>query len=155
MAGSVNKVIIVGNVGADPEVRTFPSGDKMVNIRVATSETWRDKTSGERKERTEWHRVAIMSSGLARVAENYVSKGSKVYIEGQLQTRKWSDQSGQEKYSTEIIVSNFGGSLTLLDSPRSDAQEPAPKQNYSQDKTKRGGYVEPVFSDASDDDIPF
>jgi len=115
MAGSVNKVIIVGNLGRDPEVRSFQNGGKVVNLRIATSETWRDKASGERKERTEWHSIAIFNEGLAKIAEQYLKKGSKVYIEGQLETRKWQDQSGADRYSTEIVLRNFGGSLTLLD----------------------------------------
>jgi single-strand DNA-binding protein len=115
--GSVNKVILVGNVGADPEVRTLPSGNKVVNLTVATSENWKDKNSGERKEKTEWHRVVIFSEGLARVAEQYVKKGSKVYLEGSLQTRKWQDQSGQDKYSTEVVLQGFNSTLTMLDAP--------------------------------------
>ena len=113
MAG-VNKVIIVGNLGRDPEVRTFSNGGKVVNLNIATSESWRDKQSGERKERTEWHRVAIMNENLAKVAEQYLRKGSTVYIEGQLETRKWTDQSGAEKYTTEIVLRPFRGELTLL-----------------------------------------
>jgi single-strand DNA-binding protein len=115
MAGSVNKVIIVGNLGRDPEVRSFQNGGKVVNLNVATSETWRDKQSGERKERTEWHRVSILNENLAKVAEQYLKKGSKVYIEGQLETRKWQDQSGAEKYTTEIVLRPYRGELTLLD----------------------------------------
>lgn len=116
MAGSVNKVIIVGNLGRDPEVRSFQNGGKVVNLRIATSENWRDKASGERKERTEWHSVAIFNENLAKIAEQYLKKGSKVYIEGQLETRKWQDQSGADRYSTEIVLRSFGGTLTLLDS---------------------------------------
>ena len=115
MAGSVNKVILVGNLGADPEIRTLNSGDRVANLRVATSETWRDRNSGERKERTEWHRVVIFNDNLVKVAENYLRKGSKVYIEGALQTRKWNDQSGQEKFSTEVVLQKFRGELTMLD----------------------------------------
>ena len=115
MAGSVNKVILVGNLGNEPEVRNLPSGGKVVNLSVATSESWRDRNSGERKERTEWHRVVIFSEGLAKVAEQYLHKGSKVYIEGQLQTRKWQDQSGADKYSTEVVLQGFNSNLTLLD----------------------------------------
>ncbi|WIY51454.1 single-stranded DNA-binding protein [Devosia sp. YIM 151766] len=116
MAGSVNKVILVGNLGNDPEVRSLPSGGKVVNLSVATSERWRDRNSGEQREKTEWHRVVIFSEGLARVAEQYLRKGSKVYLEGQLQTRKWQDQSGQDKYSTEVVLQNFNSSMVLLDS---------------------------------------
>lgn len=115
MAGSVNKVILIGNLGRDPEVRSFQNGGKVCNLRIATSETWKDKNSGERKERTEWHSVAIFQEGLVRIAEQYLRKGSKVYIEGQLQTRKWQDQSGQDRYSTEVVLQGFGGTLTMLD----------------------------------------
>lgn len=115
MAGSVNKVIIIGNLGRDPEVRSFQNGGKVVNLRIATSETWRDRNSGERKERTEWHSVAIFSEPLAKIAEQYLRKGSKVYIEGALETRKWQDQSGQDRYTTEIVLRPYRGELTLLD----------------------------------------
>ena len=115
MAGSVNKVILVGNLGRDPEARTFQNGGKVVNLRIATSETWRDRASGERKERTEWHSVAIFNENLAKIAEQYLRKGSKVYLEGQLETRKWQDQSGQERYTTEIVLRQFRVELTLLD----------------------------------------
>jgi len=115
MAGSVNKVIIVGNLGRDPEVRTFQNGGKVCNLRIATSENWKDRTTGERKERTEWHSVAIFSEPLARVAEQYLKKGSKVYIEGQLETRKWQDQSGQDRYSTEVVLRPYRSELTMLD----------------------------------------
>ena len=116
MAGSVNKVILVGNLGRDPEVRSFQNGGKVVNLRIATSENWKDRTTGERKERTEWHSVAIFSEPIARIAEQYLRKGSKVYIEGQLETRKWQDQSGQDRYTTEIVLRPYRGELTLLDS---------------------------------------
>lgn len=116
MAGSVNKVIIIGNLGRDPEVRTFQNGGKVCNLRVATSETWKDRNTGERRERTEWHSVAIFSEPLVRIAEQYLRKGSKVYIEGQLETRKWQDQSGQDRYSTEVVLRPYRGELTLLDS---------------------------------------
>jgi len=116
MAGSVNKVILVGNLGRDPEVRRLGSGEPVVNLRIATSESWRDKQSGERKERTEWHSVVIFNENLAKVAEQYLKKGSKIYIEGQLQTRKWQDQQGVEKYTTEIVLQRFRGELTILDS---------------------------------------
>jgi single-strand DNA-binding protein len=115
MAGSVNKVILIGNLGRDPEVRTFQNGGKVCNLRIATSETWKDRNSGERKERTEWHSVAIFSEPLARVAEQYLRKGSKVYLEGQLETRKWQDQSGQDKYSTEVVLRPYTSTLTMLD----------------------------------------
>jgi single-strand DNA-binding protein len=116
MAGSVNKVILVGNLGKDPEVRRLGSGDPVVNLSLATSESWKDKATGERKEKTEWHRVVIFNENLARVAEQYLRKGSKVYIEGKLETRKWQDQSGQDRYSTEIVLQRFRGELVLLDS---------------------------------------
>ena len=115
MAGSLNKVMLIGNLGRDPEIRNFQNGGKVCNLRIATSETWKDKNSGERKERTEWHSVAIFNEGLVRIAEQYLRKGSKVYIEGQLQTRKYQDQSGADKYSTEIVLQGFNGTLTMLD----------------------------------------
>ncbi|WP_333836707.1 single-stranded DNA-binding protein [Novosphingobium sp.] len=115
MAGSVNKVILVGNLGADPEVKSFQNGGKVCNLRIATSESWKDRNTGERKERTEWHTVSISSEGLVGVAERYLRKGSKVYIEGQLRTRKWQDQSGNDRYTTEVVVAGMGGTLTMLD----------------------------------------
>jgi len=122
MAGSVNKVILIGNLGRDPEVRTFQNGGKVCNLRIATSENWKDRNTGERRERTEWHRVAIFSEPLVRVAEQYLRKGSKVYIEGQLETRKWQDQSGQDRYSTEIVLQSFDAKLLMLDPPQNRAQ---------------------------------
>ncbi|MBY6138149.1 single-stranded DNA-binding protein [Leisingera daeponensis] len=115
MAGSLNKVMLIGNLGRDPEVRSFQNGGKVCNLRIATSETWKDRNTGERREKTEWHSVAVFSEGLVRVCEQYLRKGSKVYIEGQLQTRKWQDQSGQDRYSTEIVLQGFGSTLTMLD----------------------------------------
>jgi len=120
MSGSINKVILVGNVGSEPEVKTFPQGGKVANFSLATSERWNDKDTGEKREKTEWHRIAVHSEGLVKVIENYVKKGSKLYIEGQLQTRKWQDQSGSDRYSTEIVLRGFGATLVLLD-PRKDA----------------------------------
>jgi len=117
MAGSVNKVILVGNLGRDPESRSFQNGGKVVNLRIATSETWKDRGTGERKEKTEWHSVAIFNEALGNIAERYLRKGSKVYVEGQLQTRKWQDNNGQDRYTTEIVLQNFNGTLTLLDKP--------------------------------------
>lgn len=134
MAGSVNKVILIGNLGRDPEVRSFPNGGKVVNLRIATSETWRDKASGERREKTEWHSVAIFSEPLARVAEQYLRKGSKVYVEGQLETRKWQDQSGADRYSTEVVLRPYGGVLTMLDGREGGG---ASAGGYGDD---RGGY---------------
>jgi len=115
MAGSVNKVILIGNLGRDPEVRSFQNGGKVCNLRIATSETWKDRNTGERREKTEWHSVAIFSEGLVRVAEQYLRKGSKVYLEGKLQTRKWQDQSGQDRYSTEVVLQGFDATLVMLD----------------------------------------
>lgn len=135
MAGSVNKVILIGNLGRDPESRSFPNGGKVVNLRIATSERWRDRNTGENKERTEWHSVAIFNEALARVAEQYLRKGSKVYIEGQLETRKWQDQSGQDRYTTEIVLRPFRSELTLLDSRGGEGAGGG--ADYDQD---RGGY---------------
>ena len=115
MAGSLNKVMLIGNLGADPEIRSFQNGGKVANLRIATSEQWKDKTTGERKEKTEWHTVAIFSEGLVSVVERYLKKGSKVFVEGKLQTRKWQDQNGQDRYSTEIVIQGLGGTLTMLD----------------------------------------
>jgi single-strand DNA-binding protein len=115
MAGSVNKVILIGNLGADPEIRRTQDGRPIANLRVATSETWKDKTTGERREKTEWHRVVIFNEGLAKIAEQYLKKGSKIYLEGSLQTRKWQDQSGQDRYSTEVVLQGFNSVLTMLD----------------------------------------
>ena len=115
MAGSLNKVMLIGNLGADPEIRSFQNGGKVANLRIATSETWKDRQTGERKEKTEWHTVAIFSEGLVGVVERYLKKGSKVFVEGKLQTRKWQDQSGQDRYSTEIVIQGLGGTLTMLD----------------------------------------
>jgi single-strand DNA-binding protein len=157
MAGSVNKVILVGNLGADPEIRTLPSGGKVAQLSVATSESWRDKNTGERKERTEWHRVVIFSEGLVRVAEQYLRKGSKVYLEGALQTRKWTDQSGQDKYSTEVVLQGFNATLTMLDG-RGDNDNAG---GFSGTRSEGGGARRPaanapVFeSGGADDDIPF
>ena len=149
MSGSVNKVILVGNLGADPEVRNLPSGGKVVNLSVATSESWRDRNSGERKEKSEWHRVVIFNEGLAKIAEQYLKKGSKVYLEGQLQTRKWQDQSGADKYSTEVVLQSFNSAMTLLDGPSGDSQP----QRQERTPVRSGG---PAFSPGGiDDDIPF
>lgn len=136
MAGSVNKVILVGNLGADPEIRRLNSGDPVVNLRIATSETWRDRNSGDRKERTEWHNVVIFNDNLAKVAEQYLKKGMKVYLEGQLQTRKWQDQSGQDRYTTEVVLQKFRGELQMLDS-RGQGDEGGSRVPY--DRGERGG----------------
>jgi single-strand DNA-binding protein len=158
MAGSVNKVILVGNLGADPEVRTLPSGNKVVNLRVATSENWRDKNTGERQERTEWHRVVIFSEGLAKVAEQYLRKGSKVYLEGQLQTRKWTDQAGVEKYSTEVVLQGFNSTLTMLDGRGEGGGESTGFSGppAARSEGRRPAANAPAFeSGGMDDDIPF
>ena len=146
MAGSVNKVILVGNLGKDPEVRRMTSGDPVVNLSIATSESWRDKASGEKKEKTEWHRVVIFNKNLAEVAEKYLRKGSKVYVEGQLQTRKWTDKDGAEKYSTEVVLQNFRGELTMLDG-----------RNGGEGGGSRGAGEAPASfqRDELDDEIPF
>ncbi len=146
MAGSVNKVIILGNLGRDPETRTFSNGGKVCNLRIATSETWKDKDSGERKERTEWHSVAIFNEPLVRLAEQYLRKGSKVYIEGQLETRKWQDQSGQDRYSTEIVLRPYKGELTMLDG-KGDAQSGQTSGHQQQGN--------PPASGDFDSEIPF
>jgi single-strand DNA-binding protein len=178
MAGSVNKVILVGNLGRDPEVRRLSNGEPVVNLRLATSETWKDKGTGERKEKTEWHSVVIFNENLARVAEQYLKKGSKVYVEGQLQTRKWTDQSGQEKYSTEVVLQRFRGELTILDSRqgggaaeygdeepgqiarggdfgRSSSQERRPAPSFGSSGSGNGGGGGGSRYNDLDDDIPF
>jgi single-strand DNA-binding protein len=164
MAGSVNKVIIVGNLGRDPETRRLPSGEPVVNLRIATSETWRDKATGERKERTEWHSVVIFNENLAKIAEQYLKKGTKVYIEGQLQTRKWTDQSGAERYSTEVVLQRFRGELTILDSKGGGAGDYADEGGGGRAQPSRGGDFgrsSPMergggsTAQMLDDDIPF
>jgi len=160
MAGSVNKVILVGNLGADPEVRNTQDGRPIVNLRIATSERWRDKNSGEQREKTEWHRVVIFSEGLCRVAEQYLRKGSTVYIEGQLQTRKWQDQDGNERYSTEIVLQGFNSTLTMLGG-RSDNNDSGGYGGGSRSNDMGGGGGRPQASAPAfdsggmDDDIPF
>lgn len=154
MAGSVNRVIILGNLGADPEVRSFQNGNKVCNLRIATSEQWKDRNSGEKREKTEWHTVAIFQEGLVRIAEQYLKKGSKVYIEGQLQTRKWQDQSGADKYSTEIVLQGFGGTLTMLDGPSGSGGGQSRGGNY--DAPAGGGYDQGGGGNRDlDDDIAF
>jgi single-strand DNA-binding protein len=172
MAGSINKVILVGNLGKDPEIRRTQDGRPIANLRVATSETWKDKNSGERRERTEWHSVVIFSEGLCRVVEQYLKKGSKVYIEGQLQTRKWQGQDGQDRYSTEVVLQNFNGQLVLLDRPSGGAgtgsgmQEDDFAYNTGNsgaygagggggDSHKRGAQPAGGFDKKIDDEIPF
>jgi single-strand DNA-binding protein len=167
MAGSVNKVILVGNLGKDPETRRLNSGDPVVNLRIATSESWKDKGTGERKEKTEWHNVVIFNENLARVAEQYLRKGSKVYVEGQLQTRKWTDQSGQEKYTTEVVLQRFRGELTILDGRSSGGEMSDDERGSSRGEFGRSSPMEkrPAMAGAGgggsrhsndlDDDIPF
>ena len=150
---SVNKVILVGNLGADPEVRSFSNGGKVCNLRIATSETWKTRED-ERKERTEWHSVAIMVDGLVRIAEQYLRKGSKVYIEGQLQTRKWQDQSGNDRYSTEVVLKPYGGTLVLLDSAKNGAQGGADGYGYG-DSQGNGYSGYSGHSGGLGDEIPF
>jgi single-strand DNA-binding protein len=157
MAGSVNKVILIGNLGADPEVRTFQNGGKVCNLRIATSETWRDKQSGERRERTEWHSVAIFSEQLIRVAEQYLHKGSKIYIEGQLETRKWQDQSGQDRYSTEVVLRPYRSELTMLDrrDDGGDGGYGGDQQGGGSDDRGGAGNGGGGGGGGTDDDIPF
>jgi len=165
MAGSVNKVILVGNLGVDPEIRRLNSGDPVVNLRIATSESWRDRNTGERRERTEWHNVVIFNDNLAKVAEQYLKKGAKVYIEGQLQTRKWQDQSGQDRYTTEVVLQKFRGELQMLDARgqggegqsadrggRSDFGSSGPDEDFGRGGGQRGGGG---GSRDMDDEIPF
>lgn len=180
MAGSVNKVILVGNLGKDPEIRSMQSGDRVASFSVATSERWKDKASGERKEKTEWHKVVIFDERLVEIAEKYMRKGSKVYLEGQLQTRKWTDQSGQEKYTTEVVLQRFKSELTLLDSKSDSSPEGqdyegsglpndfssaamTPKPSFPSGKNSRPTTMNPFEKSLSskntkpdlDDDIPF
>jgi len=167
MAGSVNKVILIGNLGRDPEVRTFQNGGKVCNLRIATSETWKDRNTGERREKTEWHSVAIFSEPLARVAEQYLRKGSKVYIEGQLETRKWQDQSGQDRYSTEVVLRPYKSELTMLDGRDGGGGMGGGGGGYVADQSG-GGYSDDRFGGGGgsapsgggrhndlDDEIPF
>jgi single-strand DNA-binding protein len=158
MAGSVNKVILIGNLGRDPEIRSLQDGTRVANLSVATSESWRDKNSGERREKTEWHRVVIFNDRIVDVVEKYLRKGSKVYVEGQLQTRKWTDQSGQEKYSTEVVLQRFRGELTMLDG-RSGGEASG---GMAESSTEGSGYATsppgsrpPASGGDLDDEIPF
>jgi single-strand DNA-binding protein len=163
MAGSVNKVIIVGNLGRDPEIRTTPSGDKIANLSVATSESWKDKASGERKEKSEWHRVVVFNDNLTKVCENYLKKGSTVYLEGKMATRKWTDQAGVEKYSTEIVLDRFSGVLVMLGG-KGEASDDGFRQGASRGVSGRGGAGghqesgrggDSASSHDLNDDIPF
>ena len=155
MSGSINKVILVGNLGRDPEIRTLNSGDKVANLNLATSESWRDRTSGERKERTEWHRVVIFNDNLVKVAENYLRKGSKIYIEGALQTRKYTDQAGVEKFSTEVVLQKFRGELTMLDGRADGAREGGDAGGFAPGPRTGGAGPREDFSADLDDEIPF
>jgi len=155
MAGSVNKVIIVGNLGRDPESKAFSNGNKVVNLRIATSESWKDKQTGERKEKTEWHSVAIFNDGLATIAEKYLRKGSKVYIEGALQTRKWQDAQGQDKYSTEIVLQGFNSVLTMLDGPNGGKSEGGSSGTSQRSSSPAQAPSQGGFSEELDDSIPF
>ena len=146
MSGSVNKVILVGHLGRDVECRTFQNGGKVCNLRIATSESWKDRNTGERREKTEWHTVAIFNEGLVRVAEQYLRKGSKVYLEGQLQTRKWQDQSGADRYSTEVVLQGFGSTLVMLDGRQESQQQSGHDQ---------GGGYQASADDLDQDAIPF
>ena len=154
MSGSVNKVTLVGNLGRDPEVRAMQNGDKIIQLSVATSDRWKDKSTGEQRERTEWHRVVIFNDALGKIAEQYLKKGSTVYLEGQLQTRKWTDQqSGQEKYTTEVVLQRYRGELTLLGS-RSENQISNDQQNAEIDQSNQISMTDDIASDL-DDEIPF
>lgn len=158
MAGSVNKVILIGALGADPEVKSFQNGGKIANLRIATSESWKDRQSGERKERTEWHSVVINGDGLVGVAERYLRKGSKVYIEGQLRTRKWQDQNGNDRYSTEVVVAGIGGLLVMLGDPQNGSggrQERQERRREPDGSQGHSGGFSGGFEDDLDDDLPF
>jgi len=168
MSGSVNKVILIGNLGADPEIRRTQDGRPIVHLRLATTESWRDRNSGERREKTEWHRVVIFSEGLCKIAEQYLKKGSKVYLEGQLQTRKWEDQSGQERYTTEVVLQGFNSALTMLDGRGGGGGDLAEGEGGGGTERSFGGGRQPAmagagggargggsFSQDLDDEIPF
>lgn len=155
MAGSINKVILVGNLGADPEVKATQDGRELVNLRIATSESWKDRNTGERREKTEWHRVVIFNEGLVNVAKNYLRKGSKVYIEGQLQTRKWQDQSGQDRYSTEVVLQGFNGNLTMLDGKGTGMNDNNAEFNQAPAMAAAGGGAPAPAPADLDDEIPF
>lgn len=162
MAGSVNKVILVGNVGNEPEIRTFQNGGRVANLSLATSESWKDKNTGERKDKTEWHRISVTNEGLIKVIENYVKKGSKLYIEGQLETRKWQDQSGQDKYSTEVVLRPYRGELTMLDARGGASQgggfndnQTGGFDNGAPPQAATGGSAQPASAPEFEDEIPF
>ena len=159
MAGSVNKVILIGNLGADPEIRSLGSGDRVANLRLATSETWRDKSSGERKEKTEWHRVVVFNENIVKVCENYLKKGAKIYVEGTLQNRKWTDQAGVEKFSTEVVLAKFRGELTMLDGRGGDAEQGGGygggSGGFASGPRQQSAAPREDFSHDLDDEIPF
>ncbi|KKB96511.1 Single-stranded DNA-binding protein [Candidatus Arcanobacter lacustris] len=155
MSGSVNKVILIGNVGKDPEIRSTQDGRELANITLATSERWKDKSTGERKERTEWHRVVVFSEGLVNVVKNYVKKGTKLYIEGALQTRKWTDAAGVEKYSTEIVLQGFSSVLTMIDSQKSGGEDNFSSGSSSGSSSFDSGYKNSNSNDSLEDEIPF
>lgn len=152
MAGSVNKVILVGNLGQDPEIRSFQNGGRVANLSVATSESWKDKQTGERKERTQWHRVVVMNEGLIGLCEKYITKGMKIYIEGQLETRKYTDKDGSEKYTTEVVLRPFNGSITMLSGGKDSGESKSNNDSYSQDTTS--GFSS-MPNQGIDDEIPF
>lgn len=158
MAGSVNKVILVGNLGADPEVKSFQNGGRIANMRIATSENWRDRTSGERREKTEWHNVVVNNENLVPIVEKYLRKGSKIYVEGQLQTRKWQDRDGNDRYTTEVVIGRFNGQLTLLDG-RGDTGDDGDRgfgePSRAAAPAKRTAFGGASFADDLDDDVPF
>ena len=154
MAGSINKVIILGNLGKDPEVRTFPNGGKLCNFPVATSENWQDKSSGERQERTQWHNVSILSEPIVNIAEKYLSKGSKVYIEGQIETRKWQDNEGNDRYSTEVVLRPYKGQLVLVDS-RSEISNQNYNQTMNEDRNIKSNNENSDLPQIIEDDVPF
>jgi single-strand DNA-binding protein len=154
MAGSLNKVQIIGNLGRDPEIRSFQNGNKVCNLRIATSETWKDKATGEKREKTEWHSVAIFQEGLVRIAEQYLKKGSTVYIEGKLQTRKWQDQSGADKYSTEIVLQGYDGVMTMLGGQSDGGGQSGDQGGYGSGGQPSGGYGD-AGDDMDGDSIPF
>ncbi|MFL5295370.1 MAG: single-stranded DNA-binding protein [Phenylobacterium sp.] len=157
MAGSVNKVILIGNLGADPEIRSLNSGDRVANLRIATSESWRDRGSGEKREKTEWHRVVVFNENIVKVCEQYLRKGAKVYVEGSIQTRKWTDQQGQEKYSTEIVLQKFRGELTMLDGrgENAEAGESGYNGGFASGPRAPSSGPREDFSADLDDEIPF
>ncbi len=155
MVGSVNKVILIGNLGRDPEIRSTQDGREIANLAIATSESWKDKNTGERKEKTEWHRVVIFNDGLVNVVKNYLKKGSKVYVEGQLQTRKWTDKDGHEKFSTEVVLQGFSSVLTMLDGKNAGSGESSGGGNYGNSYSQPSSSGQKAPAELMDDEIPF